>query len=587
MIIPQEKHIEFFDQQIEAQENEWKQYAKTSINILVQEKKMFFGEVMGVQNSQGNVILRFKAGQVPRMKQHYFLGFLGSEAPSIVKDFTFSYLTFRSSLNPRYYSGVNTDIITINYWKTVNNWSYILVSGFDLELLHKIKVNFFDTNKPAKIIVAKKDPPNEYLKKLKEFVIEYPKNKILNLNLDISEKLWSPKHLDNSNDIESDIIKLIDENKVIIIQGPPGTGKTYLAAEICNYFLNKGNSVCVTALTNRALMEVALKEGTIQLLKEGRVFKTNLTSTESKEIPNLKNCTEISPNKQELLLSTYYKLATRQSHIAKEGKRFDLLIIEEASQAFLASIAMFSSLAVKILIIGDHKQLTPIVLEEGRVKEIFPRIDGIINGLKTFAFNNNGISYRLTKTRRLTSDSARLTGLFYNDTLSSISDLEGKIEFKSKYRKLFHDNGGVTIAMLGDARIGFCEKDIYEFIARIALDIIKNNNYELAILSPYIDTESSLYEAFSFISNDFKNITISTIQRIQGLTTDLTIVYLPLRGHDLSDNLFNVATSRAEYGTLIVTYNNINMADRASIEIKSFIDQCTDVSSLFLTELKK
>src|SRR5690606_19416232 len=123
----------------------------------------------------------------------------------------------------------------------------------------------------------------------------------------------------------------------------------------------------------------------------------------------------------------------------------------------------------------------------------------------------------------------------------------GKIEFKSKYRKLFHDNGGVTIAMLGDARIGFCEKDIYEFIARIALDIIKNNNYELAILSPYIDTESSLYEAFSFISNDFKNITISTIQRIQGLTTDLTIVYLPLRGHDLSDNLFNVATSRAEY----------------------------------------
>ena len=585
MIIPNEKHIDFFNQQIKAQEDEWIRYANTSIKILVQEKKMFFGEIVGVQENQGNVILRFKHGQVPRMKQLYFLGFFGSEAPDDLKDYNFSFNTFRTSIKPRYYSGVKTEIFTINYWKTEGNWSYILVSGFEIALIDRIKSKFFDNNKPAKIVVAKKDPPVDYLIKLKEFVTDYPNDNILNLNLDISEDSWSPKNLDNSYSIDKKVISLIENNNTIIIQGPPGTGKTYLAAEICNYFTNKGNSVCVTALTNRALIEVAKKEGALQLLKNGKVFKTNLTSSEIKEVSNLKNYDEISPNRGELLLATYYKLAQHQSHLIKESKRFDLIIIEEASQAFLATLAMFSNIASKLLIIGDHKQLSPIVLATEKAKEIFPKIMAVANGLETFTFNNNPISFRLTKTRRLTSDAAKLTGLFYNNNLKSISDIEGKTAFKSKFSNLFHQNGGITIAKLPDSKKGFSDKDIYQIIATIATDIMKIKDTEIAVLSPYIDTESSLYEAYINESKDFKNITISTIQKIQGLTSDFTIVYLPLWGYDLDENLFNVATSRAKQGTLIITFNNITFSENATTETMTFIESCKDVSNEFLTEL--
>ena len=46
---------------------------------------------------------------------------------------------------------------------------------------------------------------------------------------------------------------------VPLVQGPPGTSKTYLLAELCAQLLAAGQRVLVTALTNRALLELAGK----------------------------------------------------------------------------------------------------------------------------------------------------------------------------------------------------------------------------------------------------------------------------------------------------------------------------------------
>lgn len=66
MNIPQDKHIEFYEQQIKAHEDEWREYADCAMNILIQEKRLFIGRIWGVQESQGNVVLRFNEGKVPR-----------------------------------------------------------------------------------------------------------------------------------------------------------------------------------------------------------------------------------------------------------------------------------------------------------------------------------------------------------------------------------------------------------------------------------------------------------------------------------------------------------------------------------------
>lgn len=589
MNIPQEKHIEFYEQQIKAQEDKWREYADCAMNILIQEKRLFIGRIWGVQESHGNVVLRFNEGEVPRMKQPYFLGLVGSEAPENPLTWKFSFKNFRESTQPRYYSGIKAEIYTVTYWKTEEGKSYILVSGFDLEILSTIKEKYLDRKIHPLIVVAETDPPVEYLIKLKEFVSKNDIDAILNLELNASEEYWCPVNLNNEKSVTHEVIEFIGKQKTTLIQGPPGTGKSYLAAELCDYYLKQGKSICVTALTNKALMEIASKDGLINSLRIGKVYKTNLTGDELKDIPKLKKVESFTPKYGDLLLSTYYKLAQKQSEIIEGTKRFDLLIIEEASQAYLATIAMFSSIADKVLIIGDHKQLTPVVLKIEEAKQIFSKIEGVINGLQTFAFNNNEISYRLTKTRRLTSNAASLTGLYYNNSLESISEKEGKTDFTSKYRNLFHENGGVTIVKLSPARIGFSERDILKFICKVSTEILESNpEIEVALLTPYVKVESELYAQYSKKSNNYKRITINTVHKIQGLTTDLTILYLPLTlaSFDLNENLFNVATSRATRGTLIITYAHIDLASSISIETKKFVSKTKDVTNIVINNLR-
>lgn len=584
MIIPHKKHIDFYEWQIQVLEEEWERYANTAMQILIAEKRLFVGRIWAIQESHGNVVLRFKSGMVPRMKQPYILCMVGAGAPGNSNDWNFTYLQFRISDNPRL-SGLNTDIKTLNYLKSETpQWSYILVNGFNENLLRQARDNYLAMGQHPLIVVAETDPPIDYLIKLKEFVFRNPNDLILNLDVTVTEQLWSPNPLVNTNSITPTVIELLNNNDTILIQGPPGTGKSHLAAEICEHYLSKGLSVCITALTNKALMEIADKNGLMKPVADGLVAKTNLSSDEVKLIPKLKPADDLSPIQGELLLSTYYKLSQKQADLAIGRKRFDLLIIEEASQAYLATIAMFNSIANKMLIIGDHKQLTPVVKQIDQAHKIHSNIDGAINGLQTFAFNNNLVSNRLIYTRRLTSEAAELTSVYYQKSLKSISEIEGKTKFASQYFDLFHHNGGISIAKLPASMTGFTEQDVIRFICEIGYEIInKNSDIEIALLSPYIKVESSLYEHYSKLSSDYSRVTLNTIHKVQGLTADITILYLPLSNpsFDLDSNLFNVATSRAKRGTLIVTYQHIKLVSGASPETLEFIHKCHDVSPRF------
>ena len=584
--LPNQDHIKFYDWQIQTLEEQWKRYVETSMQILKAEKRLFVGRIWGFQKKQGNVILRFKRGTVPRMKEFYLLSLVTSHVPPSSDTWDFSYKTFRSSQEPKL-SSTNVEIKTKFYLKSTDpKWTFIAVSNMDLNFFSEIESRFLQNDKHPLIVLAETDPPLSYLLNLKAFVESNSTNRILNLNIDKREDEWTPSNIDNAVDVSPKFITSIQKNEITLIQGPPGTGKTYLAAQICNYFLKDNQSIALTALTNKALMEVAEKEGLDMFIEKGKVFKTNLSTDENLKKPKLKSADKLVPQNGELLLITYFKMAQMHQTLSQSQKRFDFLIIEEASQAYLATIAMFSSIAKRILIIGDHKQLSPVVIDRHKAKRaVHEDVDGIIDGLKTFAFNHNDISNRLTKTRRLTSSAAKLTGSFYDNQLSSISPLKDKIQETSIYTKLFHDYGGNTKALLPITGSNLSKKDLLTFMCKIALDLLKNNSkIEIALLAPYTNTESEIYDTYNKLSNDFSRITISTVHKIQGLTVDYTILYLPLRNpsFDVNDNLFNVATSRARKGTLIISTTMLNLLSSMSVPVRSFIAGCEDVTDDFL-----
>lgn len=578
-----ENHAKFYEWQIEVIGEEWYQYFNTSVNILQQEKKLFVGKIWGIDRVKGNLILRFKTKQTPRMNNYYNLCIVGGGVSGNPATWNFSYKEFRFSKN---FSGKNTQIKTLFPLKSNDlDWNFIGVNGADYDFVNNIDKLILERGIKPLIILALPDPPIDYLKNLRSFVLANPHNRILNLPLNTSDENWNPHLIDNEKDILPTVVDKLEENNQLLIQGPPGTGKSYLVAQICDHYLAKNYSIAVTALANKALVEVVEKEGLKRWLKNSKVLKTNLSHDERNTIPKLEPAIEITPNKGELLLSTYYKLSNKIDFFLKEDIRYDLLIIEEASQAFLATIAAFSSIADKLLIIGDHKQLPPIVKRKEDAQKLIDKdIWGAILGLQTFAFNNDNLSNRLTKTRRLTSPVAKLTGTFYNNSLKSISPLEGKVKFDTVYPNIFAKNGGISIIKLPVVFRNFTVENIYSFLIEIGIDLLnKNKELEIAFLSPNIHVENSFYDAYRKRSSNYSRITISTIHKIQGLTTDIVFLFLALDNpnFDLNENIFNVATSRAKKGTIIITKESIDFLPTISVNVNSFIKDVQNVSNDF------
>ena len=159
-MIPINKHIAFYQHQIQAEEEEWEKYANTHMNILIKDKQLFIGRIWGVSENQGNVILRFRSGEVPRMKQLYFLGITGIDFPNKPDTLNFSLTEFRLSNSPRYYSGYHSEISTVAYWKTEGDFTFIIISGFEITLLEKIKEDYLSKKNTSPNCNSKNRPPN-------------------------------------------------------------------------------------------------------------------------------------------------------------------------------------------------------------------------------------------------------------------------------------------------------------------------------------------------------------------------------------------------------------------------------------------
>jgi superfamily I DNA and/or RNA helicase len=101
---------------------------------------------------------------------------------------------------------------------------------------------------------------------------------------------------------------------------------------------------------------------------------------------------------------------------------------------------------------------------------------------------------------------------------------------------------------------------------------IKDRKTELAIISPYRDTVKILQR---FFQTDHRKIdlTVETIDRIQGVTVDYTILYIPQTEvkFALEERRFNVATSRSRSTTLILSDIPLDKMSSLHGKVKIFI----------------
>ena len=486
MSVSIENQILFYDWQLKEMDLAWAKYHQADIRDLYASNKLYLGRIWGYDEKRGVLILKFKKGKFPRLKEPLTISYPKSSIGSF-QNWSFSYGYFREKFTEQF-----STCTTMFYLENDFNEDdrYVGVKNISMDFFHHIKSDLERKSHPI-IVLGAEDPPREYLVALKSFTQNNPTDQILNLDSGRIEE-WKPKKLGKNGNVIFETLSLLDQKDLILIQGPPGTGKTTLIAEICHHFLNLNMRVCVAALTHKALMEAAVKEGLQKQIEEEKVFKTNLSADESAKIPSLKNhdvSAPIAPGT--LLLATYYSL----SKLLVDNKfhvYYDLLIIEEASQAFLTTIAGFSRLGKKVMVVGDFKQLTPIVLEEKRATNIDKEIFTLINGLETYSLSNTEDNYRLFNSFRLTEKAVNQTGVFYNDSIESKSDEKG-VNFLGEYSELFCPLGGSTLVFLDNMNEGKTPENAILLTIKLIKDI-KNQfpNKKLAILSAFKDTVNSL-----------------------------------------------------------------------------------------------
>ena len=106
------------------------------------------------------------------------------------------------------------------------------------------------------------------------------------------------------------------------------------------------------------------------------------------------------------------------------------------------------------------------------------------------------------------------------------------------------------------------------------------SNISVAIISPFNESVKQLQKSFLSYSN-LDNLTIETIDRIQGMTVDYSILYIPGRnpGFALDERRFNVATSRSRSTTMIITDISLENLHTIPAKVKYYIERCNIVNA--------
>lgn len=545
------KHIELIQAELIYQTNEFNKLLKKQAAKMFVDSQLYLCRYQGFDEARGNLIVKFdhKICNAPRRNENLqcFVSEMQNDAVKEWGGITYEHL--RAKVTTQF----EAKTVFFTYEK---DHTIVGLSGVKVEDISKYQ-------KDALMFLAPTDPPLNYLFNLHNFLKVHQPNTNSILDLEIGQADWNPEPLIVDKDIVVKIQTDLIENEIVIIQGPPGTGKTFLMAQLCSALLKTDNRVIVTALTNRALIELAEKEHLKTALEEGKVFKSALTAEESKnkKVKGIKAFKSLSQQKPNLLLSTYYvmsQIATK----AMEGNHFDYVIIEEASQAFLSTIALARKLGKKCIVIGDIKQLEPIFHKEFALEDV-NNYHWMVCGLKTISYFLSAKQYILTDSYRLIQNSVSLTNSFYNGLLNSKSNIKLPLDFSDfpLLKNHFNGKGGTSMVKFNLPEGRLPSLECSQFITKL-IDQLKlyDKQANIAVLSFNRDSVRSLQNTVYGKCTNTENVIIETIDRIQGLTTDFCIFFIPTESipFALQANRFNVATSRAKICTLIISDKNLS-----------------------------
>ncbi|KAK4052776.1 DNA replication endonuclease-helicase Dna2 [Microbotryomycetes sp. JL201] len=370
-------------------------------------------------------------------------------------------------------------------------------------------------------------------------------------------------------DQKAAVEKVLSARDYALILGMPGTGKTTAIAEIVKTLAKCGKSVLLTAYTHSAVDNVLLKleDSTLSVLRLGN---------RDKIMPQLHSRTLDTANMPQTLtqvdnlLMMPQVVATTTSNINEPiftKRRFDVCIVDEASQVTLPACLGPLRFADTFVLVGDHNQLPPLVRnkvarQSGLDVSLFKRL----SDAHPEAVCNLSLQYRMNKDIMLLSNR-----LIYENRLKCGSSViaERKLSLQNKDglkgladRGLRDDTGWLETVVDPDRAVVFLNTDEIPALehragSRAAEALLKCGvkPVDVGVITPYRQQLKLLSRKLEHVSD----VEVLTADRSQGRDKECIIMSLVRSNEDkvVGDLLkdwrrINVCLTRAKSKIIII-----------------------------------
>ena len=258
MQISRQQHWQFLEDELKAETEEFnKKFLTTAISLLQNSEEMYVGQLVSFRG--GEMIVKLANTRALPRKGEFLECML---LPQQLRNYrNWGELTYRDLYKQRY---ISTDSVCI--WHSAANDKQFSLVGFN-----RVSVDFAEavSEAPGVILVfAPQRPPIDYSLNLQRLTKDTQSKGVADvLDMNYSGHDWEPIPV-KSKDTADFVYNQLNLCDSMILQGPPGTGKTYMIASLCAKLCSEGKSVLVTALTNRALMEIADKPAMEKMLND-------------------------------------------------------------------------------------------------------------------------------------------------------------------------------------------------------------------------------------------------------------------------------------------------------------------------------
>ncbi|HTE27549.1 AAA domain-containing protein [Flavitalea sp.] len=413
--------------------------------------------------------------------------------------------------------------------------------------------------------------------------------------------------------------KIIDANEIAIVHGPPGTGKTTTLVQAIKamYQLNH-EQILVTAPSNTAvdLLSEKLAEEGLNVLRVGnptrvseRLSSLTLDSkmqahSSMKEMKKLKKQANEFRNMAHKYKRNFGKAERDQrkalfdearnimktverteqyivedlvsraqiitatlvgtNHYTVKHLRYNTVVIDEAGQAMEPACWIPILKAKKVVLAGDHYQLSPTIKSEEAAKR------GLRQTLleKNVALHPAAVTLLEVQYRMHEMIMSYPSKVFYEDKLKADITVAGHLLFDEDQPFQFIDTAGCGFdeksagtSVTNPEEANFMLRHLANFVTRLN-DIYPGNSFPtIGVISPYKQQIEILKEQalqIPILVEHLNNISVNTIDSFQGQERDIVYISMTRSNTEniigfLSDiRRMNVAMTRARKKLVIV-----------------------------------